>query len=83
MLTFEYLLFVLLVHGKDLILPGACTACGALQGLVEPGVPAPETRHVLALRDVKVAKTDVNTMEYLLGIVTNATTDTLIVGVVI
>ena len=45
----DYLLFVLLVHGEDLILPRAVPTRRTLQGLVKPLIPAAQASHMLAL----------------------------------
>lgn len=52
-LTFD-LSLVLLIHGEDLILPSTVPAGGALQSLLEPGVPAAQTGHVLALGNIQI-----------------------------
>ena len=45
----DYLLFVLLVHGEDLVLPRAVSAGRTLQGLVKPLIPAAQASEMLAL----------------------------------
>lgn len=37
-----------------MVLASACATSRALEGLLEPGIPAAETRHVLALRHIEV-----------------------------